>query len=162
MRTRIWTIYRDEPQFGIRNFMLIALTRLRVRSALTLPRFVWYSLAVSRQAKRVEGFSGGKLLVDSHRTFWTMTAWQNPKQMHVFMASGDHRRVMPYLASWCDEASVAHWNTETDELPDWIEAHRRMVGEGRASLVNRPSPRHEKLDFPQPRIKPRIERILRP
>lgn len=105
---------------------------------------------------------GGKLLVDSHRTFWTMTAWQSPKQMHVFMDSGDHRRVMPHLAAWCDEAAVAHWTAETDELPDWMETHRRMVGEGRASLVNRPSPRHEKLEFPQPRIKPRIEHILKP
>lgn len=141
--------------------MLIAVTRLRVRSFPTLPRFVWYAFAISDQARRMAGFQGGKLLVDSHRTFWTMTAWESARHMHAFMASGDHRRVMPLLAAWCDEASVAHWTDEVEELPDWLEAHRRMVREGRPSLVNRPSPRHEALEFPQPRIKPRIERILK-
>ena len=43
------------------------------------------------------------------------------------------------LAEWCDEASVVHWTQETADLPEWHEAHRRMVAEGRASRVRHPS-----------------------
>lgn len=56
------------------------------------------------------------------------------------MVSGAHKRAMPKLPNWYDEASVVHWSQKTAELPSWAEAHRRMVEEGRQqSTVRHPS-----------------------
>jgi hypothetical protein len=43
------------------------------------------------------------------------------------------------ILHWCDEAALVHWYQESPELPDWREAHRRMIAEGRPSKVNHPS-----------------------
>jgi hypothetical protein len=67
------------------------------------------------------------------------------------MISGAHRRVMPRLLEWCDEASVAHWLQDSPEPPLWDEAHRRMQGEGRRSKVNNPSEAQQRFEIPPPR-----------
>jgi len=68
---------------------------------------------------------------------------------------------MPKLLDWCDEASVAHWIQPTTELPTWLEAHRRMVAEGRLSKVSRPSPAQLSKEIPAPRPS-RIEKTVSP
>jgi hypothetical protein len=70
------------------------------------------------------------------------------------MLSGSHRRVMPKLAKWCDEASVARWNQDAAQLPDWSEVHRRMQTEGRPSKVARPSPDHLAYKIAAPVVGP--------
>ena len=72
--------------------------------------------------------------------------------MRAFMLSGAHKRAMPKLLNWCDEASVVHWNQETVELPSWSEAHRRMVLDGRQSQVRHPSQAHVAKHIPPPHV----------
>jgi len=79
------------------------------------------------------------LFRDAHLVFWTVTAWEDEAAMRAFMMSGAHRRAMPKLLDWCDEAAVAHWTQETAPLPDLAEAYRRIVAEGRSSKVHYPS-----------------------
>jgi hypothetical protein len=67
------------------------------------------------------------------------------------MTRGAHRVAMPKLKEWCDEASVAQWHHDMPGLPDWDEAHRRMVENGRRSKVNYPSPAHVAFEIPRPR-----------
>lgn len=129
---------------------LISVTRLRVRSAWYLPGFLFLALRSARQSNRAEGNAATKVLRDAKRAFWTCTAWTNEAAMKEFMLAGPHRRAMMKLANWCDEASVVHWKQADAALPDWHEAHRRMVAEGRPSKVNNPSPAHAKLDIPLP------------
>ena len=47
---------------------------------------------------------------------------------------------MPKLLEWCDEAAYVHWSEDNLELPDWREAHRRLVQDGKLSKVYYPSP----------------------
>jgi hypothetical protein len=101
---------------------------------------------------RAPGFMGGRLLVDTQRTFWTLTAWESEKAMRDFRGSGAHKAVMPRLVDWCDEASVVHWTSESAELPSWSETADRMRRQGRPSRVVRPSPDHEALRFHGPRL----------
>ena len=84
-------------------------------------------------------------------TFWTLSAWADEAAMKAFMLSGPHRKSMPKLMEWCDEASVGHWLQETADLPDWKEAHRRMVEEGRMSKVKHPSAAQEAKQISGPR-----------
>lgn len=129
----------------------VSVTRLRVKSARYLIPFIIRALLSSRQARRSRGNLGLKLLRDSHLAFWTLTAWQSEDDMRLFMMAGAHRTAMPKLLDWCDEASVAHWEQETSELPTWYQAHRRIVEHGRPSKVRFPSSDHLAQRIPQPR-----------
>ena len=128
----------------------VSVTRLRLRSARYLIPFMIYALMSSRQARRSRGNLGVKLLRDSNRAFWTLTAWRKDEDMHSFMMAGSHRRAMPKLLDWCDEASVAHWSHETSELPGWGQAHRRLLEQGRSSKVRFPSNDHIARRIPEP------------
>ena len=129
----------------------VSLTRLRLRSIRFLPIFAVHALRSNRQVKKAPGFQSGALLPDRGFTFWTMTAWDTPESMRRYITTGDHKRAMPHLMHWCDEASVAHWEQAEPTLPTWEEADRRMRQTGRPSKVNHPSPNHATVNYRQPR-----------
>lgn len=131
--------------------MFVSLTRLRVRSIRFLPFFAVYTFRARTQASHATGFLVGALLADRKMTFWTMTGWETQEDMRRFMTSGPHKRAMPHLLQWCDEASVAHWTQDDSALPSWNEADRRMRAQGRASKVHHPSPHHADLSYSEPR-----------
>ena len=68
--------------------------------------------------------------------------------MKSFMLAGPHGQVMRRLLEWCDEAAVVHWTQQSSEPPSWLEAHRRIQEEGRASKVNHPSEHHRAYHIP--------------
>jgi hypothetical protein len=117
----------------------VSITRLRVRSFRYLPVFLIGAFRSARQAKNAPGNLAVSLLSDSNFTFWTRTLWSNERSMRAFMLVGAHRRIMPRLLQWCDEAAVAHWLQDSLEPPSWQDVHRRLQQEGRASKVDHPS-----------------------
>ena len=137
----------------------VSVTRLRVRSIRYLLSFSWQVVKTARQAQRSSGFLGGVILREANNVCWTVTAWEDQKSMLDYRNAGAHRTVMPRLLDWCDEASVAHWNQEHNDLPDWQEAHRRIAEEGRRSKVKHPSPAHlaNQIALPRPGL---IQRTL--
>ncbi|HXL23145.1 MAG TPA: hypothetical protein VOA78_11805 [Candidatus Dormibacteraeota bacterium] len=139
----------------------ISVTRLHVRSLRYLPQFAWRTVQIVRQTKRASGLLGGKLLREARNALWTITAWQDEASMNAFRIASAHGAVMPKLLGWCDEASVVHWHQETPELPAWLDAHRRMVNDGRPSKVHHPSPAQleNRIPVPQPG---RFELTLKP
>ena len=94
----------------------------------------------------------GKLLADRHRAFWTMTMWTDMESMRAFRTGSVHAAIMPKAARWCDEASVVHWETQADELPDWHEAHRRMSESGRPSPLKFQSADYKASTYKQPHM----------
>jgi hypothetical protein len=113
--------------------MLASVTRLRVRSVRSLPLFVRETFLSQRQAVRAPGFLGGGLLLDAHRTFWTLTVWESERLMKAFRGTAPHAKVMPRLVEWCDEASYAHWIPTGASVRSWPEAYEHLVAEGRFS-----------------------------
>lgn len=89
--------------------------------------------------------------MDRKWTFWTLTMWSSHDSMRAYMTTGDHKQAMPKLMEWCDQASVAHWFSDLDQLPSWQECDRRMRGEGRISKVRNPAPGHADMTFAAPR-----------
>jgi len=78
----------------------ISVTRSRVRSLPFLPQIVVYSLLSARQARHTAGFLGGKLVGDAHRTFWTITAWENESAMRSIRGSlAGCDNASPYLVA---------------------------------------------------------------
>jgi hypothetical protein len=130
---------------------LISITRLRVRALRYLPVFSFNALRAARQAKAASGNLAVSLLADANFAFWTRTLWQNEIAVRAFMVSGAHRKMMPRLPEWCDEASVAHWTQDSLEIPSWLQVHERMQAQGRRSKVNHPSEAQQRFEIPVPR-----------
>jgi heme-degrading monooxygenase HmoA len=140
---------------------LISVTRLRVRSFLYLPGFLWDTLHSVRQVQRSPGFLGGRLLVNARYVFWTMTAWQDEAAMNAYRTGGAHRQAMPKLLNWCDEAAVVHWTQESPEIPAWQQAQQHMSEKGRLSKVNHLSAMQAAQQIPAPQPS-RIAQTLKP
>jgi hypothetical protein len=140
---------------------LISVTRLRIRSFIYLPQFLWDTFKSVRQVERSSGFLGGRLLVNAKNVFWTMTAWKDEAAMNAYRISGAHRRAMPKLLNWCNEAAVVHWTQESSEIPLWHEVQQRMAKEGKPSKVNHPSPTQVSNHIPGPEPG-HIQRKLKP
>ena len=141
--------------------MFISVTRLRVRSFVYLPEFIWHTFRSASQAEHTRGFLGGKMLINAKNVYWTLTAWDGDAAMNEFRIAAAHCAAMPKLLDFCDEASVVHWSQETAELPSWEESHRQMVMEGRSSKVNDPSSDQLAYQFSLPQAS-RLERTLKP
>src|SRR3974377_1529598 len=129
---------------------LVSITRLRVRSFRCLPAFLFGSLRSAREAKNASGNLAVSVLSDANLAFWTRTLWDNERSMRAFMVAPAHRRVMPKLLQWCDEAAGTHWLQDSPEPPSWQEVHRRLQQEGRTSRVDHPSVGQLRFAIPPP------------
>jgi hypothetical protein len=130
---------------------LASITRLRVRSFRYLPAFLLGALRSAREAKNASGNLAVSVLSDANLTFWTRTLWTDERSMRAFMFAPAHRRVMPKLLQWCDEAAVTHWLQETPEPPSWQEVHRRLQQEGRTSKVDHHSAAQLRFEIRPPK-----------
>ena len=139
----------------------ISVTRLRVRSWLYMPAFFLDAFRTSSQAKSSEGVLAVRVLRDAHKTFWTLTSWDSEAAMRKFMLAKPHRPAMLKLRTWCDEASIVHWNQPTADMPTWPEAHRRMQLEGRLSKVDHPTPAQTARQIAAPVVRPTSEVIFK-
>ena len=82
--------------------------------------------------------------------------------LRAYTHSDAHKKAMPKLQQWCDEASIVHWDQQDKEFPDWHFAYEKMLSEGRVSKVKHPSPNHADMQFLPPRYPSKTERILFP
>jgi hypothetical protein len=71
--------------------------------------------------------------------------------MRAYMTNGAHKRAMPHLLNWCDEASVAHCTQPDPTLSGWDEADQKMRASGRTSKVHHPSPNQADMKYRTPR-----------
>src|SRR5919112_5682913 len=131
--------------------IFVSITRLRLGSVWHLPFFLWHTFASEKQLAKSAGFIKGKTLVDKGLTFWTITLWQSDADMRTYRNSDAHKKAMPKLQHWCNEASVVHWQQEEERFPDWHHAHARMMQEGRLSKVKHPAPTHSLQAIAAPR-----------
>lgn len=130
----------------------VSVTRVRVRSLVHLPGFVWRTQRSIAQIRRAGGFLGGALLPDRRMTFWTLTLWVDGEAMRSFMSAGAHRRAMPSIVAASDEASVVHWEQAEAKMPSWTVAAERMRREGRPTKLRQPSADHLAMTFAEPRL----------
>jgi len=117
----------------------VSITRLRLRRFIFEFPFAWHALRSQVQAQNADGCLA--LTLRRHKgAYWTLTVWRDEAALRGFMMAGAHRKAMSKLSSWCDEASVGHWEQDGAALPSWAVAEDRMAREGRLSAVKHPSP----------------------
>ena len=121
---------------------VVSVTRLRVRSLRYMPGFLWYTYQSRRQLARSPGFLGGLLANAPGRTFWTTTAWTDEASMKQFRDASWHKKAMPRLLDYCEEASLARWTQDSADLPSAATMLERLRTTGRVSKVRHPTPGH--------------------
>ncbi len=131
---------------------LVSVTRFRLRAIRFAPFFILHANRTIAQIRKADGFVAGAVRRDAGLAFWTVTVWRDAHAMRAYGASGAHRKAIPHLAEWGDEASVAHWSQPGSDLPDWPEAVRRLREEGRALALRHPVAGHHAKGFAEPRM----------
>ncbi len=132
---------------------LVGVTRFRLRSVRSLPIFMLHANRTIAQIRRADGFLAGAVQRDADLAFWTLTLWRDEPAMRAYGASGAHRKAMPHLAEWADEAMVVRWlQPDGGDLPAWTEAVRRLRQEGRALPLRHPATGRARGSFAEPRI----------
>jgi hypothetical protein len=111
-----------------RNYLVMA-SRLPLRSYRKIPHFLWLTLAVARQLERTPGLVGYTLLAQPGRkTFWTLSAWTDPKHLGAFAAAMPHLAVMNRLRPHMGATRFTTWTADGSALPlTWPEAIERLA-----------------------------------
>lgn len=131
--------------------VFVSATRLRLRSPLYLPMFLWHTFLTRQQIINLPGFLGGKLLADRNLAYWTLTVWEEKAAMQMVRKKGAHKQVMPKIQDWCDESAFVHWRQETEEIPSFAEVHQKMMTEGIFTQLSQPSSAHLHKQIPAPK-----------
>ncbi len=136
-------------------------TRLKLRHWCFLPIFIYKTFLITSQLTHSSGFLRGRILTDKNLTFWTLTLWQDKDSMRIFRNSGHHLSVMPKLQQWCNEATIATWLTEDEDLPAWNHVYEQ-IKIGKAVPLRFASLNQTILDFAVPNQNTRLQLNLRP
>lgn len=101
----------------------ISVTGLRIKSIWTLPRFYYFAIQSTNQARRADG----NISVDVRAingVQHTITMWESRQKMLKFMMSGAHKKAMKISHLFDDLYSYGY---ESDTRPSWDEAHRKWL-----------------------------------
>jgi hypothetical protein len=131
---------------------VVSVTRFRLRSLHFLPFFLLRANRTVAQVRKADGFVAGAVQRDADLAFWTVTVWRDERAMRAYWASGAHRKAIPHLADWADEASVARWTQPGGDLPEWPEAVRRLREEGRPLTLRQAAPNPPEGGFADPQM----------
>ena len=63
--------------------VFVSVTRLRVRSILFFPQFVWYAVRSRSQSEGAPGLISGAVMREARNAFWTLTVWESEAAMDV-------------------------------------------------------------------------------
>lgn len=103
--------------------MIASITKIRLKSVFKLPKFMFVSGPVFKQAKNAPGNKGVKS-TSSGLQFFTLTLWEDERSIMDFMLSGAHREVMKVIRDYSEDYGSARW--EVSEMPAWDDARAQL------------------------------------
>lgn len=125
---------------------LVSMTRLRLRSPLLLPIFLWHNERIVQQIKQAPGFIEGKIMAALDLSMWTITIWDSDASLCRFYQQGSHGRATGYRQHWASEAVIGRYPLSRDacpsqavELPSWSDVAQLLTQTGSFSNVQHPS-----------------------
>ncbi len=113
----------------------LSMTRLKLKSAGLLPKFIIENETAVKQLKTAKGFICGKTLAELSLGMWTTTLWDSEENMRNYYTSGGHRELMPKLSQYASEAVTTHISYDQKELPSWAFVHEQLSAKGRFSTA---------------------------
>ncbi|GAA2576529.1 MULTISPECIES: DUF3291 domain-containing protein [Streptomyces] len=108
--------------------VVVMASRLKLKSLVRVPRFFYLSGSVYRQAQRSPGNVGVGLRADPwHKTFWTLSVWEDHKALQAYVRTEPHLSVMTKLKPAMRESLFTSWKQAGGQPPTWEEADRRLI-----------------------------------
>jgi hypothetical protein len=96
------------------------------------------------------GNLGADALADADNAWWSVSAWQDRRQMQAYVDSEPHQGISTRLDHFCDEATFVDWEQPSPDLPDWQTSWRHLTADGKTAELTHPSPANHTRDFPPP------------
>jgi len=126
MPTLPWTTPKSS-QPAARSVTVMA-SRLELRRLRDVPLFLAAALQIRRQMLGSPGALGLSLIARPlHRTFWTLSAWQDQAALSATVGREPHRQIMKRFRPRMAESSFSTWTAPAAALPiAWDEALRRL------------------------------------
>lgn len=108
-------------------FMIAVITLIRLKSPLKFFALAANALQIMKQMKGTRQKDFRKTGIWT--THYTMSLWDNKEDMQAFARSGAHLESMKKTAQLASELMTL--TIETDGLPDWTSAKKRLREEGK-------------------------------
>jgi hypothetical protein len=128
MPTLPWTSgpYVDEGPLHVLT------STLPLNRYLDVPRFLRWTLRIRKQLRDTQGLAGYSLDAKlRHKTFWTLSAWQDREAMEAFVRSGAHAAMLADMAGRLGQSRFVESTAIRADLPlDWAAARRRVADHG--------------------------------
>jgi hypothetical protein len=129
---------------------VIVVTRLRLKDPALLDEFFTDAVAAIEQATKADGNLGADALADASNAWWSVTAWQDRRQMRAFVDAQPHLNISGRLDHYCDEATFVDWEQASPKLPEWRTNWSHLTADGKAAELTHPSAANHTRDFPPP------------
>lgn len=103
-------------------------SRLELRQLRDVPSFLAAALRIRRQMLGSPGALGLSLIARPlHRTFWTLSAWQDQSALQAATGREPHKQIMKRFRTRMAGSSFVTWTATTTALPiPWADALRRL------------------------------------
>lgn len=126
MPTLPWTAPKSLPA-GDTPVTIMA-SRLDLRRLRDVPGFLAAALRIRRQMLGSPGALGVSLIARPlHRTFWTLSAWQDQAALTASARREPHRQIMTHFRPRMAGSAFVTWTVPVTALPvPWDEARRRL------------------------------------
>jgi hypothetical protein len=129
---------------------VIVVTRLRLRDASVFDEFFAGAVALLEQAKGSAGNLGTDALAEANNTWWSCSAWRDHESMRAYVETDPHASTKRRLDDWCDEATFADWEQDSEALPGWQTAYQHLIADGMSATLTNASAANTTRDFPAP------------
>ncbi|MCP3756983.1 DUF3291 domain-containing protein [Streptomyces sp. TBY4] len=110
--------------------VLVLGSRLLLRRARDIPRFITAAQAIRRQVMAADGALGLSLRAEPFaKTFWTLSAWRDQEALDSFVEALPHERTMRDFHLRLRDPVFVTWTVPRGALPvDWSDAVSRITG----------------------------------
>jgi hypothetical protein len=101
-------------------------SRLELRRLRDVPAFFAAALRIRQQMLAAPGAAGVSLIAQPlRRTFWTLSAWQDPAALGAATGAEPHRGIVARFRPLMSGSRFVTWTAATVPV-DWAEAKRRL------------------------------------
>jgi hypothetical protein len=126
MPTLTWTVPKSAPPTD--GPVTVMASRLELSRLRDVPSFLTAALRIRRQMLSSPGALGLSLIARPlHRTFWTLSAWQDQKALGTAVGREPHRQLMNRFRPRMAGSSFVTWTAPATALPiAWDDALHRL------------------------------------
>ena len=108
--------------------VLVMASRFTVTSTTSVPRFMALALRAYLQAFRAPGVVGLSLrTAPLKRSFWTLSSWQDEKQLREYSLTEPHKHIMRVLAPVTESSRFVFFSAPAEPRPTWDDALARLA-----------------------------------